>query len=92
MPATKQTDSKGRLTLGNKFANKTVIISELSDTEIKITLGRVIPEKEAWLYANPKALAALRKGLRQARDGDIAKPVDLNAARKLADAIPEDTD
>ena len=46
---TKTTDSKGRLTLGERFANRTVIVEEIDETEVRITLARVVPERELWL-------------------------------------------
>lgn len=45
-----------------------------------LRLARVIPEREAWLYENPNALASVRRGLEQARKGMVAKtPPDLKA-------------
>ena len=46
---TKVADSKGRVTLGRRFANKTVILREVDDTEVLVTLARVVPAREAWL-------------------------------------------
>lgn len=83
-------DSKGRLTLGEAFANRTVLIEERTGGELILRLARVIPEREAWLYHNPKALAAVRRGLDEAKSGRFAsKPPDLRAARKLAARIPD---
>jgi len=79
----KNTDSKGRLTLGEAFANKTVLV-EQRDDEIVIRLARVIPEREAWLYENPVALDAVRRGLEQARAGDLTEGPDLAKAAKVA--------
>jgi hypothetical protein len=62
----RMTDCKGRLKLGAAFAHRTVIVEQCAD-EIIVRLARVIPEREAWLYANPVALAAVRRGLQQAR-------------------------
>lgn len=69
---TKHTDSKGRITLGESFANRTMLVERRGD-EIVLRLARVIPEREAWLYDNEKALASVREGLRQARAGAFAK-------------------
>ncbi|MEO8441424.1 MAG: hypothetical protein ABI547_02985 [Betaproteobacteria bacterium] len=81
----KNTDSKGRVTLGGHFANRAVIVEHQSDDEVIVRLARVIPEREAWLYENPKALASVRRGLDQARKGNVAKKApDLKAAVKLA--------
>lgn len=81
----KNADSKGRVTLGGDFANRAVIVERRSDDEVVVRLARVIPESEAWLYNNPKALASVRRGLDQARKGKVAKkPPDLKAAAKLA--------
>jgi hypothetical protein len=81
----KSTDSKGRVTLGGHFANRAVIVEHRSDDEVIVRLARVIPEREAWLYENPQALASVRRGLDQARKGKVAKKVpDLRTAAKLA--------
>ena len=86
----KTTDSKGRVTLGGRFANRAVIVEHRSDDEVVVRLARVIPESEAWLYANPKALASVRRGLDEARKGETAiKPPDLKAAAKLAEQIKD---
>lgn len=88
--STRNTDSKGRLTLGDAFKNRTVIIEQRGD-ELVVRLARVIPETEAWLYANPDALASVRRGLAQAKGGALAKKgPDLASARKLADRLKDD--
>lgn len=81
----KNTDSKGRVALGGHFANRPVIVEHRGDDEVIVRLARVIPEREAWLYENPKVLASVRRGLDQARKGNVTKnPPDLKAAAKLA--------
>ena len=86
----KNTDSKGRVTLGAHFANRDVIIEHRSADEVIVRLARVIPESEAWLYKNPNALAAVRLGLEQARAGRVTKnPPDLKAAVKLAKQLED---
>ncbi len=84
-PRHKSADAKGRVALGGHFANRAVIVEHRSETEVVVRLARVIPEGEAWLYENPKALASVRRGLDQARKGKVAKKSpDLKAAAKLA--------
>ncbi len=85
----KNTDSKGRLTLGEAFANKTVIVEDRGD-EIVLRLARVIPEGEAWLYDNPTALAAVRRGLKQARSRALSDGPDLAKAAELAESLEDD--
>jgi hypothetical protein len=86
----KSTDSKGRVTLGGHFANRAVIVEHRSDDEVVVRLARVIPEREVWLYENPKALASVRRGLDQARKRKVAKnPPDLQAAAKLAGQLED---
>jgi len=86
----KSTDSKGRVSLGGHFANRAVIVEHRSDDEVIVRLARVIPEREAWLYENPKALALVRRGLDQARKGNVKKPPpDLKAAAKLAGQLKD---
>jgi hypothetical protein len=43
---TRTTDSKGRVCLPKAFANATVIIEQLSETEVRVRKARVIPEDE----------------------------------------------
>ena len=86
----KSADSKGRVTLGGRFANRAVIVEHRSDDEVIVRLARVIPEREVWLYENPKALASVRRGLDQARKGNITKkPPNLRAAAKLAGQLKD---
>jgi len=83
-------DSKGRVTLGPAFANRTVTVRQRGD-EIILSLVRLIPEREAWLYENPEALDAVRRGLNQARVGKVVKKgPDLGAAADLADQLEGD--
>lgn len=87
---TKTADSKGRITLGERFANRTVLVQEIDETEVRVTLARVIPEREAWLHENPKAKAAVLKGITQARGRRFAKNApNLEADARLADRIKD---
>lgn len=43
---TRTTDSKGRVSLPKAFANSTVIIEKVSDTELRVRKARVVPEDE----------------------------------------------
>jgi hypothetical protein len=79
----KKTDSKGRLTLGESFANRTLLVEHRGD-EIVLHLARVIPERESWLYENSTALDAVRRGLKQARSRELSDGPDLKKAAKLA--------
>ena len=43
---TRTTDSKGRLTLPKSFANATVIVEQVSETELRVRRAKVVPEDE----------------------------------------------
>jgi uncharacterized protein YifE (UPF0438 family) len=43
---TRTTDQKGRVSLPKGFANSTVIIEQVSETEIRIRKAKVVPEDE----------------------------------------------
>jgi Protein of unknown function (DUF1778) len=43
---TRSTDSKGRICLPKAFANATVIIDQLSETELRVRKAVVIPQDE----------------------------------------------
>ncbi len=53
--ASRTTDAKGRISLPKAFANATVIIEQVSDTEIRIRKARVIPEDEIRFYEETAA-------------------------------------
>jgi hypothetical protein len=50
-----------------------VIVAQQGDDAVVVWLARVIPERDVWLYENPKPMAAVRHGLSQARKGAVAK-------------------
>ncbi len=62
------TDPSGRLCLGKEFANKMFSL-QMKQGNIELVPVQVVPEKEAWLYKNSKALAAVEQGLKQAKQG-----------------------
>jgi hypothetical protein len=77
---TKTADDKGRVSLGSRFANRQVIIEVNNESQVTITLAKVVPEREAWLYNNPEALQSVLLGLSQARDGKFSdNPPDIDA-------------
>lgn len=87
---TKIVDSKGRITLSTSLAGRTVIVDDSNPAKIVITPAVVIPEHEAWLYKNPKALKAVREGLEQLKQGKYSKKkFDLAAAQRLADQMED---
>lgn len=87
---TKTTDNKGRIVLGPRFANKTVIIEEIDETELRVTVAAVIPQREVWLHRNPKAKAAVERGLAQAKARKYSKnPPDLDKDASLAKKLSD---
>jgi hypothetical protein len=81
---TKLADSKGRIVLGSKFANKTVIVEEINELEVRIIAAAVIPERELWLHKNTQAMTAVQQGLAQAKSRKFSKkPPNLKADDKL---------
>jgi hypothetical protein len=86
---TKTGDSKGRIALGSRFANRAVIVEALSETEVIVKLARVIPERESWLYENPQALSTVRKGLSQARAGQTSRGPSIQRDASLARQLEE---
>jgi hypothetical protein len=87
---TKTADSKGRISLGSRFANQTVIIEEVDSTEIRVTLAQVIPQREIWLHKNPAAKASVSRGLAQAKAGKVSKTTpDLEQDALLAEQLDD---
>ena len=87
---TKNVDAKGRLTLGESFANHTVLMEMHGEGEVLIKLARVIPAREAWLYENKAALASVRRGLAQAAERQFVAGPDLSASAALAAQLQDD--
>jgi hypothetical protein len=52
---TRSTDGKGRVSLPKGFANATVIIDQLSDTELRIRKAVVVPEDAVRFYEEATA-------------------------------------
>jgi hypothetical protein len=71
--STKLADSKGRVTLGQRFANQTVIVEEVDSTEVRITIAAVVPQREMWLHRNATARDSVLRGLAEARSGRFSK-------------------
>jgi len=89
MPALKTIDEKGRLTLGQEFAGRTVQI-EKDEYGIVVKFYRVVPEREAWLWENETAKGMVDRGLHQAREGELSDGPDLDGAFAFADGLPDD--
>ena len=88
--ATRTADSKGRVSLGDRFANRTVIVEEVDETEVRVILARVVPEREMWLQDNAQARKAVQQGLSQAAAGRFARrPPNLKADAALADQLKD---
>lgn len=72
---TKKVDSKGRLTLGAKFAGNLVIVDDSEPDTLVIRKAVAIPKQEAWLYNNKESLAAVQRGLEQARKREFSNNI-----------------
>lgn len=86
---TRTVDKKGRLNLGQQFAGQMVIVTEDAEGTLTIQRAAVVPQREAWLHQNRKALAAVQRGLEQATEGQFSDGPDLKAGRELADALED---
>jgi hypothetical protein len=87
---TKTADSKGRVSLGSRFANQAVIVEDVDSTEVRVTLAAVIPQREVWLHKNPKVKASVLRGVVQANAGKTAKAApDLRRDARLAEQLDD---
>jgi len=70
-------DSKGRLTLGEAYANRAVIVEERQDGELLIKPARVIPETELrelyGVLAGPAPAATKSKERKAAKASRVKK-------------------
>jgi len=86
----KTADSKGRIALGPEFANRTVIVEQIDETELRVIAAAVVPERELWLHRNRQAKSAVLRGLKQARGRAFGKrPPDLAKDEKLAQQLDD---
>jgi hypothetical protein len=79
---TRSTDAKGRICLPKAFANATVIIDQVSDTEVRIRKAVAIPQDEVHFY---EETATPLSELDRDRFLDLLdNPPEANAALKRA--------
>lgn len=71
----KMSDPKGRLSLGQEFANRSFIIKR-TDGGLLLTPAAVIPESELWLHNNQDAMKMVQDGLAAARKGEFGETPD----------------
>lgn len=66
-------DSQNRVTLGKllKGISARLFDAQIVDGKIVLEPMEAVPEKEAWLYKNPKAFQSVINGLKDAKDGKI---------------------
>ena len=65
-------DSKGRITLGPLAKGiSSFVVSWEADGRLMLEPYKEIPAREAWLFENPAALAAVRTGLADAAEGHL---------------------
>jgi hypothetical protein len=76
---TKIADSRGRVNLGKEFANKIFFFEKTGETEMKLELAAVIPEREMWLHRNPEARDAALEAIGRLKEGEFAEsPPDVD--------------
>jgi len=65
--------SRKRVPIGRLLPNDSVSLFDASVIDGKIILEpmRAVPAREAWLYKNPKALASVLQGLKDAGEGKV---------------------
>ncbi|MFW6130258.1 MAG: hypothetical protein ACOC56_03665 [Atribacterota bacterium] len=83
----KKLDDRNRINIGTDIVKKIknlfkkvdsfeVFLGE--DGDILLRPSANIPSKELWLYQNPKALDMVRKGLKEAKEGDVIQVDDVD--------------
>jgi hypothetical protein len=79
---TRTTDKKARVSLPASFANATVLIEQISDTEVRIRKAQVIPEDE--LHFVEESITTLSDRDRDRFLSLLDNPPPANAALKKA--------
>jgi hypothetical protein len=75
-------DAKGRLSLPKSFANSTVLVEQISDTEILVRKAKVVPHDNVEFSEERPIVLSDRD--RDAFLAALAKPPKANAALKKA--------
>ncbi|MCA1961237.1 MAG: hypothetical protein LDL33_10610 [Desulfomonile sp.] len=87
---TKTADSRGRISLGKEFANKTFVFKQIGDKEMKLELAAVIPERELWLYKSPEAREAVLGALGRLKKGRFSTtPPDIDEEEPWMEALED---
>lgn len=64
-------DAKGRVTLGGPAIGRTFTVATDDEGRFVLTPVVLVPEREAWLWANPAAIKSVRAGLADALEGRV---------------------
>jgi hypothetical protein len=87
----KNVDSTGKISLGQAFANQTVLIQYKENGEVLIRLTEIPPNTETWLSDNEQALALVHQGLEEAQNGEFSlNPPNLQESFSFAQLIPDE--
>ncbi len=78
----KWADSSGRVQLGTAFANRAVMVQVRRD-EVVLHFGAVVPRRERWIYRDRSAIAAITRGLADAKARRFVSGPDLAEAARL---------
>ena len=75
IPGSVKPDSKNRVVLPGFLVKEDVIYHIYSNSAGQIVLDPqvTIPASEAWLFKNPAAIAAVRRGLADAAQGKVSR-------------------
>ena len=71
--SSKVADSKGRITIGSEYAQKTFLIEKNGGDTIILKMAEVVPIKEAWLWKNKLAFDKVMEGVEDAQKGRFKK-------------------
>jgi hypothetical protein len=67
-----KTDGKGRISLGQAFANMPVQVEEREEGEWTVRIVEAVPARELWLMKNKSALNLVTAGILQAQAHEFA--------------------
>ena len=82
-------DSQGRIIIGKGYTDKLFSVEPQTNGDIVLRPVVAIHEREAWLFANPEALASVKRGLEQSAAGQV---VDLGSFEEFASDDLDDED